>query len=287
MICDYPIMVDNARYGHKKFPAEMSKTPVPCGRCQPCRSRITRQWIFRLKQEYRDSMYAHFVTLTYDGEHVPISDKKMMNLNKKDVQDFIKRLRHTCTNTLKYYAVGEYGSRNNRPHYHMILFNFNPEGDETDVILKVWKNGSIHVGEVNEKTIAYTCKYLDKKKRIPMFKGDTRQKEFSLSSNGLGKGYLTESMKKWHKNDVSRNYVLDRDTVYKIPLPKYYRDKIYTGKEVLEQRELIEKVVLDNEAKDKIRFERLYPDGNYFKYLNDKKRGRQNKLFNSSKNRTI
>lgn len=62
---------------------------VPCGKCPACLANQRQEWVFRLKQEYLASNFAIFVTLTYNDENVPLD----FSVNKKDVQDFHKRLR--------------------------------------------------------------------------------------------------------------------------------------------------------------------------------------------------
>ena len=168
-----------------------------------------------------------FITLTYDTDHVPISKKGYMNLNKKDVQKFMKRLRKLSNENLKYYACGEYGFEKMRPHYHIILFNGNPEMVKRAWALDNKAIGHIHIGQVTDASIGYTLKYMTKPGKIPVHKNDDRQKEFSLMSKGLGANYLTKAMIHWHKNNLlERMYVPMKDGK-KIAMPRYYKDKIY------------------------------------------------------------
>lgn len=136
----------------------IEKVPVPCGRCPICKHRRVNTWVFRLSQELKRSVSGHFVTFTYDTRHVPISDNGFMTLRKKHFQDFMKRLRKLEPNHLKYYAVGEYGTHNNRPHYHAIIFNVLDTGSYASA----WEFGQIHIGHVSSDSIAYTMKYIDK-----------------------------------------------------------------------------------------------------------------------------
>lgn len=102
---------------------------VPCNKCPECTARRISGWSFRLMQEYKHCNSAHFITLTYDTQHVPITPHGFMGLNKRHLQLFFKRLRKAHVRTdqydlpIKYYAVGEYGTARKRPHYHIILFN--------------------------------------------------------------------------------------------------------------------------------------------------------------------
>lgn len=157
------------------------KQAVPCGKCPQCLARRISGWSFRLMQEDKISLSSHFVTLTYDTTNVPITSAGRMSLNKRDLQLFFKRLRKQNNNHLKYYAAGEYGTQKYRPHYHIILFNANP-----DTILPAWKLGSIDIGTVSAASVGYTLKYMCKPQRIPMYQGDDRQPEFSLMSKNWG-----------------------------------------------------------------------------------------------------
>lgn len=156
---------------------------VPCGKCPICRARRISQWSFRLMEQEKVSTSAHFITLTYATEHVPITGKGFMSIVKRDIQLFLKRLRkshHPSEHPIKYYAVGEYGGRTNRPHYHVIIFNA-----DLDKIQPAWKLGQVHYGTVTGASIGYTLKYMSKKGRIPLRQNDDRQKEFSLMSKDL------------------------------------------------------------------------------------------------------
>lgn len=206
--------------------------PVPCGKCYYCVQRKISEWSQRLMQEDKVSENARFVTLTYAPEHVPISEKRYMTLRKKDLQDFMKRLRYYSPKNvkIKYYAVGEYGSNGMRPHYHLILFNTQPIHVE-----QAWLFGSVFFGTVAAASVGYTLKYISKKGKIPMHSNDDRVPEFSLMSKKLGASYLTPAMKKWHEDDILNRMYIAIEGGKKINMARYYKDKLYTK----EQRENI------------------------------------------------
>lgn len=203
------------------------KVPVPCGKCPPCKKRRSSGWSFRLVKEGESSYTSYFVTLTYNTDSVPITRNGFMSLRKKDLQDYFKRLRKRSSMKLKYYAVGEYGTKKMRPHYHVILFNAIPED-----IISAWnldnqELGNVHIGTVSEASIGYTLKYMCKENKIPLHKNDDRQPEWSIMSKGLGAKYLTPQMIRWHKNDLlNRMYVPLKDGK-KCSMPRYYREKMY------------------------------------------------------------
>lgn len=225
----------------------------PCGKCLDCRKRRASGWSFRLKKELQCSDTAFFVTLTYDTDHAPITNKGWMTLEKSHLQLFFKRLRwKQRTNDIKYYLAGEYGDRSYRPHYHAIIFNMQlstligtskakqclamPEMLLNGSMMfdtSLWPYGKITIGTVTMSSIGYTLKYISKPSRIPLHKNDDRKKEFSLMSKGLGKSYLNQ--KHWHHADLITRMYLPIEGGKKIAMPRYYKEKIYTAVE----RELI------------------------------------------------
>lgn len=211
---------------------------VPCGKCFECRKRFASNWSFRLMQEYKVSSSGQFITLTYDTKHVPISPNGFMELRKRDLQLFFKRLRKAhlrgikgnmggsdtvSYGRIKYYAVGEYGGKTRRPHYHIILFN-----SRVELIQKAWDKGDVHYGSLTEASVGYTLKYVCKPKWKRDHKNDDRESEFSLMSKGLGLNYLTENMIKWHLDDLEKRQYVNLPDGKKASLPRYYRDKIYS-----------------------------------------------------------
>lgn len=98
---------------------------VPCGKCRLCRAKKSREMMSRCTAETnRWGTIPLFITFTYSDRHLP-SD----GLCKRDLQLFLKRLRsrldyYKIEHNLRYFAVGEYGSKTHRAHYHMILWNF-------------------------------------------------------------------------------------------------------------------------------------------------------------------
>ncbi len=217
---------------HKKMElvkgVETGYMPFPCGKCPACVRRRVSGWAFRLNKQSEQSNSAHFVTLTYNDEHIKKTKNGFETLVKKDVQDFFKRLRKLTNQKISYYAVGEYGDTGERPHYHIILFNANPK-----IVENAWKLnditlGNVHFGDVGDASVGYTLKYISKDKKIPQFNGDDRQKEFALMSKGLGAGYLTENMVKWHtKGNIENKVYLPLKDGKKAAMPRYYKDKLY------------------------------------------------------------
>lgn len=104
---------------------------VGCGKCAACIERKIMEWSFRLDEERKTADVTYFVTLTYDNDHVPISEYGRMTLNKEHLKSYFKLLKQSKKRAgndyaqieqyyynsnlqnkkIKYYAVGEYGSK--------------------------------------------------------------------------------------------------------------------------------------------------------------------------------
>lgn len=209
---------------------------VPCGTCIECRKRKVHHWAFRLYHEMQVSTSAIFLTLTYEEE--PLSFNGLPTLDKTHLQKFWKKLRKRLNPTkIKYYAVGEYGSKSGRPHYHAILFNLPLEWTTNPNYLEnIWSHGSIHIGKVEMGSIIYTLKYVQKGQTVPAHELDDRQKERSFMSKGLGLSYLTKNSVEYHVDNLEGT-ARTRDG-YVISLPRYYKDKIFneSEKEKLSQK---------------------------------------------------
>lgn len=197
----------------------------PCGRCLSCLQKKRADWSFRLLQELSCADTAYFLTLTYNNETVPRNANGIPELRKRDLQLFKKRIRKLNKNysdaSIRYYSVGEYGTRTNRPHYHSIIFNVHPV-----VMAKcasIWKHGNIQVGKVSAASIHYTTKYVINRTRDY---GELA-KPFSTMSRRPGLGHIYYlRMRSWHRED-ERTYVV-REGGFKQRLPRYYKDKIFT-----------------------------------------------------------
>lgn len=238
------------------------------------------QWAFRLRKESEISDSAYFVTLTYDTDHVPITDKGYMSLDKKAVQDYIKRLRKREAENfqIKYFAVGEYGSKRMRPHYHLIVFNV----VDTDNLFRAWSHrgkdfGNVHVGMVEGASIAYVLKYMVKEGKIPVHKNDDRVKEFRLMSKGLGKNYLSVQTIKYHRQDLSLKFLTIEDGI-KVPMPRYFSERIWTKEEREKQKKILKQNLETKNERIRAKFERNNPGVDFTKKSYQEAQYRNRKL---------
>lgn len=198
-----------------------SGVAVPCGKCPNCKRAKISSWLFRLEKELEVSTSCMFVTLTYNQKNVPRVGKNMV-LNPRDLTLWFKRLRKLDGAKIKYYAVGEYGSKKGRPHYHIILFNCsNPE-----YLQKAWGKGFVYSPMLNSLYgVKYVLKYLNKSEKT-----NKQFPEFTRISKGIGLNYLDLHTVNYHRLSFSRTYVRN-SAGYRIAMPKYYKDKIFSEKE--------------------------------------------------------
>jgi len=132
-----------------------------------------RQWGVRClheKKMWRDNAY---VTLTYNDDCVPPGNSLVL----RDLQLFMKKLRKAREpSKVRFFAGGEYGESNGRPHYHLLLFNCgfpdklfhtnNKRGEPLFVskeLEKLWGMGFCTIGDVTFDSAVYCAKYALKK----------------------------------------------------------------------------------------------------------------------------
>lgn len=214
---------------------------VGCGKCLACRINKRREWTLRLCHEEVFSETAYFVTLTYDEQHVPIDVNGYMSVCKEDVQLFMKRLRKDNPGvTIRFFCNSEYGELG-RPHYHMLLFNVPAEKMFKDsrqikrgksrsftcpYIQGIWKAGNVEFGIASKERAGYCAKYFIDRKDVP----DEITPNFSLMSRDPGIGFAYQNQIAEKVRYYGLRACLNSSGTY-VALPRYYRDKIYSGDE--------------------------------------------------------
>lgn len=209
---DFNIRTLEERYGHDNL------LLLPCGKCAGCKMAHQRDWAVRCELESMYHKESCMVTLTYSEKQCP---KKLV---KRDLQQFIKDLRNKGLH-FRYFACGEYGSSNGRPHYHIILFGYWPRDAKVEFnsksgfpiyssnfISDIWNRGIISVSEMSPGTAAYVAGYVDKK---------LGNDEFLLMSKrpGIGEHYFRDNL----LNMYAYDNLVGKFGISKIPR---YGDKI-------------------------------------------------------------
>lgn len=185
MTCHYP--VDAWRLHKPRNGKVISFRPVPrswgsaislpCYKCAGCRLERSRQWAMRCVHESKMHKQNCFVTLTYRNDDLP----EFGTLVPEHLKNFHKRLHNRLLRQghdgIRYYACGEYGDQSQRPHYHTLLFGFDPpdkrlySGSEDDenaiyssrMLDETWGFGDVRIGAVTFDSAAYVARYCMKK----------------------------------------------------------------------------------------------------------------------------
>lgn len=244
---------------------------IPCRKCALCRKRNAREWMFRAVAETQSSRSVpYFITLTYNPTNRPID-----GVDKKHVQDFLKRLRqiltrdHNYTETIRYFAAAEYGSHTKLPHYHLILWNMPVHMSSMDVykvVLQAWsvrkrvynklthrfdwdylgELGFVYCKPCTQGGIQYCMKYMRKESDVPAGCKPT----FYLSSRrGGGLGYkwcLDHVLWFYQHPDVLTVEIVDKFTGERFTsyIPSYFRRKLYPTPSLLIRKEIRDTIQL-------------------------------------------
>lgn len=232
---------------------------LPCGQCIGCKLEYSRQWADRCYLESKLYETNYWFTLTYDDAHlepllIQTVDKetgevKMTpSLYKKDLQDFLKRLRerwervHNHTG-IRYYGCGEYGTKYHRPHYHVTVFNIEipdlevwyQKGGFTTFrskeIEKLWGNGLVTINRNSWQTSAYTARYMLKKANGAGSKREWEETgivpEFTVCSRkpGIGREYYERHKHEIYSHDGIAYAKMSGSVATR--KPPHYFDKLY------------------------------------------------------------
>ena len=208
----------------RKSDGEYQRLTLGCGHCYQCAMQYSNMWALRIIDESRKYDATCFVTLTYSPEHLPDGG----TLVKRDVQLWLKRLRKAIEPIkIRYYLCGEYGSKGQRPHYHVIIFGWRPsdlvplrvsrKGEQlynSDIIVNTWGKGFVSVGDLSMRSVKYCAKYLNKLN--PVLPG--RLKPFVLMSRRPGIGDYVDPSR-------CKDGVVYVDGIG-YPVPRYYIDRM-------------------------------------------------------------
>lgn len=199
-----------------------------------------------------------FLTLTYDPDHLPRGG----TLVKRHVQLFFKSLRKRLhPRKIRYFVCGEYGTTGNRPHYHALIFGYEPSEKKlftradrysiytSESLAALWTHGFHTWSPASPENAAYVSHYTTKKITGDMAKehytritldGEMIEviPEFALMSTNPGIGY---NHYKKYESDF-RNYDTAHHLGRKMKVPRYY-DKILAKS--------------SEEAVDDIKYERM------------------------------
>ena len=174
---------------------------IKCRKCEECKFDYASEWGIRCAHEYQMSTCGAFITLTIDDTraHLFNQEKNIKQYCKKCVKgnryirypisytlckglilDFVKKLRDLLYKrygvSIRYFGCGEYGSNGDRPHYHILIYNYNFPDRQfigytkkgfpyyySEELFNAWNYGICTVQDLDVKTCFYTAKYCLKK----------------------------------------------------------------------------------------------------------------------------
>ena len=236
------------RIKQEEYAKYYERCDIPCGKCPNCRLNHAGEWATRCTLEKKYWNKSCFVTLTYNGENLP----KNRTLVKKDLQDFLKRLRYyhkgdkewvnpqskKAEYPIRYVACGEYGPNTLRPHYHLAIFNWQPtdlkeykknhQGDmlyTSKELEKIWGKGFVIIGALEQQSAGYVARYCTKKINSKIKIKNKMENEFIVMSRngGIGIQYWNENKEKIIEHNGI--YLKGKNKVQLKPIPKYYKKK--------------------------------------------------------------
>lgn len=253
-MCLYPKLIKNRKYQANKKnggnvpplplyeykPGQYTEdrrvmaVPVGCGKCMECMKKKAREWQVRLLEEVRERKDGKFITFTFSNESIIEITKDIHNktgyeldneIATKATRKFLERWRKKNKKSLRHWFVTELGQNGTENiHIHGIVWTNKSNAEITET----WKYGHTWIGDyVNEETVNYIVKY--------MYKTDIKHKEYKpkvLTSAGIGSGYINrlDSKRNKYQAGKTKETYINRQG-YKMALPIYYRNKLYTDQE--------------------------------------------------------
>lgn len=150
-------------------PILVNGVEVPCQQCWQCREDRVRDWVGRCIAETKTSFASTVFTLTYGQSSRMGSTDNDFHANVlcyEDVQNFFKSLRWYKF-PVRYFAVGEYGSRKGRAHWHVICFWQSEKLPSFELRRSMkfepyWPHGFAFADEADQASIRYAMKYIVK-----------------------------------------------------------------------------------------------------------------------------
>lgn len=241
-------------WSSKNYSKEFATFKLPCSKCIECRLEYARNWAIRSVHEAKMHDKNSFITLTY-------SDEKLTSpkLQYRDFQLFAKRLRDRLhqelvkrigkinwsqldqsekkiliqANKIGIFVTGEYGELTKRPHWHAIIYNWEPpdqrykrtneNGDKifsSQILDDLWSHGSTETGAVTFKSAGYVARYAAKKLVHGNDGHDYEPISKKSTHQAIGKKWLEAN---WPDAFNHGYIILQNGTEYiQTPIPRYY-----------------------------------------------------------------
>lgn len=178
-----------------------------------------------------------YVTLTYSTPNLPAGG----TLVQRDLQLFLKRVRK-ARGRFRYYACGEYGDENGRPHFHLCMFGIdwpdklfytrNGRGDPLYIsaqLTALWGLGHCTIGDVTFESAAYCARYVTKKINGPLADahyevvdryGEVHRKMTERAWMSLKPGISETYFRKYRSEILTHDCVIVRGK--EVGIPRYW-----------------------------------------------------------------
>lgn len=239
-------------WSQKKYSKEFATFQLPCGQCIECRLEYARQWAIRCVHEAKMYEENSFITLTYSDENL-----KSPKLQYRDFQLFAMKLRSKIRYDVRkkigkknwslltqaerkeiydqhkigIFVTGEYGDKTKRPHWHAIIFNWEPRdkkskytnhrGDRvfsSETLNALWSHGIAELGSVTFESAGYCARYAAKK----LSHGRDDEHDYQpiskkSSHQAIGKKFL----EKYWRDVFNHGYIILSDGT-QCTVPRYY-----------------------------------------------------------------
>lgn len=205
-----------------------------CRECLMCRWEHSDEWALRCKLEATKYDNNQFITLTYERQGA-----EGVKLTRTDLKRFMHNLREHYRKKhgfqgIRFFGCGEYGKKNLRPHYHLILFNCPSFGDEkfykkdkagfplykSEILEHLWGKGFCAIGAVSDKSIEYVARMPVKSYYIKLPENYTPAFFAMSKQGGIGKQYLFD-----HFDEIVNSDGVMYDGK-KYPIPQYFNQII-------------------------------------------------------------
>lgn len=260
------------------YSSDYSPILCGCGKCIWCRRKRINSWFIRSLCEintFNKDQHLYFITLTFNNLYLSLDGYNQLQISH--VQKYIKRVRSKFGWNFKYIAVGEYGSKSGRRHYHILLYGIPFLDKKLKIELSnCWKFGFSYIKLSDPNSVYYVLKY-SFKNLLGMDNSYYEKlgfnKPFFSCSKGIGKSYYEK-----HKLDILKNGFIKYKNK-KFSIPRYFRKLLVYNDELIHNSYFYDNFDIINSLKDDLFLNySVLPDKSILSILDNSNSSLSNKL---------
>ena len=203
-----------------------------CGKCVWCRRKRINSWFIRSLCEmecFNKNQFLYFITLTFSDQYLDVDGYNQLQLSH--IQKYIKRVRAKFGWKFKYIAVGEYGSKSGRRHYHLLLYGIPFIDKYTKIKLsECWKYGFSYIKLSDPNSVYYVLKY-SFKNVMGLDNSYYSQLGFNIPFFTCSKGFGLNYYEKNKFDILKKGYIKYKNRKYCIP--RYFRKLMVFKDEII------------------------------------------------------